>query len=328
MQLDDINRKLLNLIQTEFPLNMTPFTNLGVQLDIDPAEVLQRIEQLKANGIVRQIGPVMDARSLGYQTTLVAMKVPHNLLDLAENIIYEHQGISHGYERNHHFNVWFTLAVPATTDIEMAVQQLTDPIGCEAVFTLPSKRVFKIRVYFNMERDYQVTTSNNAPPPSNATRQITELSQIDRAIINILQQDLPLTTYPFSNMATQLNIDEEKFLNHCQSLKKRGIIRRFGASINHNQAGFKGNAMTCWIAPPDIIEIAGHKLASLKEVSHCYERKTNSMWPHNLFAMIHSNTREICQEIARKISDETGLSDYVMLFSTKEFKKTRVIYTV
>jgi DNA-binding Lrp family transcriptional regulator len=129
-------------------------------------------------------------------------------------------------------------------------------------------------------------------------------------------------------MSTKLGIDVKDLLVQCQLLKQRGVIRRFGAAINHRQAGFKANAMTCWIAPPDVVDVAGQKLASLREVSHCYERKTNPLWQYNLFAMIHGHSKEACQEIADKVSRETGLIDYVRLFSTKEFKKMRIKYLV
>jgi DNA-binding Lrp family transcriptional regulator len=105
-------------------------------------------------------------------------------------------------------------------------------------------------------------------------------------------------------------------------------MRRFGAAINHKQVGFKANAMACWIVPSDMVDDIGRKLASLREVSHCYERKTNPLWSYNLFAMIHGHTREVCQEIASKISDETGIRGYILLFSTREFKKVRIKYQV
>ena len=112
MNLSSIDRKLLNLLQAEFPLSREPYTDLGLRLGIDRDEVIHRIEQLKAKGIIRQISPVLDARSLGYQTTLVAMRVAESQLDKAAQLIMEHPGVSHGYERNHHFNLWFTLAIP------------------------------------------------------------------------------------------------------------------------------------------------------------------------------------------------------------------------
>ena len=327
MYLDSIDRKLLNLVQAEFPLTREPYADLGLQLGIDGDEVIHRIEQLKAEGIIRQISPVLDARSLGYQTTLVAMKVSEAQLDRAERLIGEHPRVSHSYERDHYFNLWFTLAIPPAADMEAELKQLTGPISAEAVFALPAIKVFKIGVYFDMGGDGQTTAATIAQPGGVLPPKV-ELSQIDRLVINELQQDLPLIPRPFAAMSARLGISVEDLLVQCQSLKQRGVVRRFGVAINHRRAGFKANAMACWVVPPDMVDVVGRKLAALREVSHCYERETNPLWPYNLFAMIHCHTKEACQEIANRVSDETGLTNYIMLFSTKEFKKARVKYLV
>jgi DNA-binding Lrp family transcriptional regulator len=86
--------------------------------------------------------------------------------------------------------------------------------------------------------------------------------------------------------------------------------------------------MACWVAPPDKVEVIGRRLAALPEVTHCYERRVNARWQYNLFAMIHGHTIEDCQGLARDVSRETDLTDYVLLFSTKEFKKERIKYLV
>ncbi len=325
--LDSIERKLLSLVQVEFPLTREPYSELGLKLGIGSDEVIHRIEQLKAKGVIRQISPILDARRLGYQTTLVAMRVAETQLDKAEQLITEHPGVSHGYERDHQFNIWFTLAMPPTSDMETELKQLTSLIDVEAVFALPAVKVFKIGAYFDMYGDDQGTTGIVIQPDGVLPEKV-ELSQTDRSIINELQQDLPLVTMPFTAMAERLGMDEENFLAQCQSLLRRGIIRRFGAAVNHNRAGFKANAMASWIAPPDVVDVAGRKLALLQEVSHCYERKTNPLWQYNLFAMIHGRSREVCQEVADRVSHETGLMDYVLLYSTREFKKIRVKYLV
>jgi len=327
MHLDSAARKLLSLLQTEFPLSREPYADLGLKLGIDRDEVILRIKQLRTKGIVRQISPVLDARSLGYQPTLAAMRVKKIELERAERLIIEHQGVSHGYERDHYFNLWFTLATPAGADTEIELEQLTSSIEAEAAFTLPAVKVFKIGAYFAMDEDVQEIVGTIAQS-GKALSQEVKLSRRDKLIINELQQDLPLTYTPFSAMAAQLGMDEDYFLARCQSLKQRGVIRRFGAAVNHRKAGFKANAMTCWVAPQEKLDVAGRTLASMKEVSHCYERKTNPLWRYNLFAVIHGHTREACQEVARKVSTETGLTDYVMLFSSRELKKTRVKYLV
>ncbi len=326
MNFDSIDKRLIDLVQTEFPLKPSPYSELGLKLDIDEDEVIQRIEQLKAKGIIRQISPVLDARRLGYRSTLVAMRVNKTELGKTEQLIRQHPGVSHGYERDHCFNVWFTLSLPPPADIETELKRLTDSIGAEAVFSLPAIKVFKIGAYFAMggdDKSADTRTQSDGVLPRKA-----ELSRADRLIINELQQDLPLVPMPFTTMAERLGMDEEYFLAQCQSLKQRGIMRRFGASVNHRKAGFKANAMTCWVAPPDMVDAAGQRLASLREVSHCYERETNPLWQYNLFAMIHGHAREACQSIVSDVSQKIGLMDYVLLFSTKEFKKTRVKYLV
>jgi DNA-binding Lrp family transcriptional regulator len=253
------------------------------------------------------------------------MKVANTNLEKAERDIAAHPGVSHGYEREHLFNVWFTLALPPASDIETELQKLTQSTGAEIAFSLPAVKVFKIGAYFDMDENGQDTP--NAHQKSVLAKKV-ELSSADRLIINELQQDLALVPAPFSAMAERVGMDIEQFLAGCRSLQERGVIRRFSASINHRNAGFTANAMSCWAASMDEVDVTGQKLASMKEVSHCYERKTNQHWQYNLFAMIHGRSREQCREITEKVSYETGLADYALLYSTKEFKKTRVKYLV
>ena len=242
MHLDSIDKKLLNLVQAEFPLTNEPYYALGQRLGIDGSEVIPRIKRLKEEGIIRQIGPILEARRLGYQPTLVAMTVEVSELDRAEQLISQHPGVSHGYERNHHFNLWFTLAVPPESDIMTELSLLTSSFGAKVVFALPAVKVFKIDAYFNMDGG-GLPTVDTMTQPDSVLPQEAELSQTDRLVINELQQDLPLVTMPFDTMAVWLGMNEEHFLTQCQSLLQRGIMRSVSASINHNRAGFKANAL-------------------------------------------------------------------------------------
>jgi DNA-binding Lrp family transcriptional regulator len=325
MNLSSIDRKLFGLLQVEFPLTRHPYADLGSGLGIGEQEAIKRIGQLKAAGIIRQIGPVLDARSLGFKTTLVAMKVPEKQIDKAAPLIVKHPGISHGYERGHYYNLWFTMAVPARGDMEAEIAGLAELIKAEAFFELPAVRLFKLRVHFALEGDRQTGADNHH---ARVRQRAARLSPADRMVINELQQDLPLVARPFADMAQRLSMDEDDFLSRCRSVLQRGIMRRFSAAVNHRTVGFTANGMACWIAPPEKVAALGQKLASLRQVSHCYERKTNPLWRYNLFAMIHARTGEECRQVAAMVSAEADLADYVMLFSTREFKKTRVKYLV
>jgi DNA-binding Lrp family transcriptional regulator len=321
--LDSIDRRLLGLLQMKFPIDRTPFNLLGLKLGINSQDVILRIQRFKDRGIVRQISPVFDARKLGYQSTLVAIKVPENHLQTAEKVISSHPGISHGYQREHEFNVWVTLSVPAGSDIEFEMGKLASSLDASAVFDLPALRVFKLRAYFGADCG---EASDMAA--KDEISQSVDLSLTDKNVVNEIQEDLPLTPGAFDSFAERLNMDVEEFLGQCRSLQDRGIIRRYGAAINHRSTGYQANAMACWIAEEQELERVGRKLASLEAVSHCYARKTNPQWQHNLFAMIHGYEQAECDQVVSKVSDDAGITSPMTLYSTKEFKKARIIYRV
>jgi DNA-binding Lrp family transcriptional regulator len=327
MTLDETDKRLVNLVQTEFPLAAEPFAALGMKLGIDAAQAMHRINNLKAKGILRYIGPLFDARSLGYQTTLVAMGIAEHRLEKAGQVMGRHQGISHAYQREHHWNLWFTLALRSGIDMGSEVKKLGDAMGAEAVIELPALKVFKLRAYFD-------ATGGNMPAPQNeamagpSADKTAELSPTDHAVINELQQDLPLVARPFDSMAARLGLDTDQFLVGCQALLHRGIMRRYSAAVRHASLGMAANALVCWSAPSGMVDAVGRRLATLGEVSHCYERRSAPQWPYNLYAMMHGRTREACRDIAKKISHQCGLSDYVILFSSKELRKARVRYAV
>ncbi len=326
MTLDSIDRKLLNLIQADFPTVHEPYADLGGRLGIDGDEVIERIARFKQTGLVRQISPVLDGRRLGYQTTLVAMRVPETSREAAEEMLRQHPGVSHGYERDHRLNIWFTLALPPERDLDEELAEMTASFEPEAVFALPAVKLFKIGAYFDIGGDGAASRRGVNENPGGALPERITLSEDDRRVLRQLQQDLPLEPTPYVPMAAELGIDEATFLARWRQLLDRGVMRRYGASVNHRQAGFEGNGMACWTVATDRVDDAGRHLAALAEVSHCYERKTNPDWPYNLFAMMHGKTPEDCRRIAAAAAADIGLDEPQILFSTREFKKTRVRY--
>jgi DNA-binding Lrp family transcriptional regulator len=152
------------------------------------------------------------------------------------------------------------------------------------------------------------------------------IDDIEKRIIHHLQGDIPLTPTPFSEIASKVGIDEEELLERVRGLKAQGVLRRFGATLNHWQAGLTANAMVAWYVPEDQVDEVGPLMASVREVSHCYERKPDREWKYNLFTMVHGKSRKDCRDIVGRISEMTGMKDYVLLFTLKEFKKTSPEY--
>jgi siroheme decarboxylase len=152
------------------------------------------------------------------------------------------------------------------------------------------------------------------------------IDEQDKRIIRLIQEDLPLAARPFAVLAEKIGITEDEFIARVRALKERGVIRRFGASLFHQKAGFSANAMVAWCVPEGRIVEIGEMMAGFREITHCYQRRPMNDWKYNLYTMIHGNTREECGGIARRISQSTGMNDYVLLFSEKEFKKTSMQY--
>ncbi len=152
------------------------------------------------------------------------------------------------------------------------------------------------------------------------------VDDLDRKIIGLLQDDMPLGPRPFAIMANQVGMTEEQFLSRIKSMIEDGIIRRFGATLRHQKAGYSANAMIAWIVPDNGIEEAGKIMAGFREVTHCYQRMPQGEWKYNLYTMIHGNNRDECHRIALRISQSTGINEYAILFSEREFKKTSMEY--
>ncbi len=152
------------------------------------------------------------------------------------------------------------------------------------------------------------------------------LDDLERRIIRHLQGDLPLTSKPFAVLASRVGISEEELLERIKLQKEKGLLRRLGANLNPQLAGFRANALIAWNVPDDRMDEIGPLMASFREVSHCYERRTQGKWKYNLFTMIHGKSREDCQVIVRAIAENTGIQDYVSLVTLKEYKKTSPEY--
>jgi DNA-binding Lrp family transcriptional regulator len=152
------------------------------------------------------------------------------------------------------------------------------------------------------------------------------IDDLDKKVISLIQGDIPLDHRPFFTMACQIGISEEEFLERVKGLVARGIIRRFGATLRHQEAGYNSNAMVAWLVPEERLEEVGKTFSAAREVTHCYHRRPQEDWPYNLFTMIHGNNRKACHEIAARMAESVHIKAYTLLFSEKEFKKTSMAY--
>ncbi len=328
--MDDRDKRLLNIIQADFPLVSRPFQALGGQVDLAEGEIIDRIGSLKERRIIRQISAIFDTRSLGYKSSLVAMRIRPENLDAAAAIVNGHPGVSHNYVRNHAFNLWFTVAVPPTSDLEWTVEHLHATAGAESTRILPTLRLFKIGMQLDMEGNSGAERVEPHDAGYNETRRPAAgragLRAVDIAVIRELQEDLPLVPEPYRPMADHIGLSEEGLFEVASHLSGQGYLRRMAGVLHHREAGFRANAMGVWVVPPGRAEEVGQIMGSFKRVSHCYLRPTYPDWPYNIFTMVHGQEAKDCQEVINAISQTTGITDYALLYSTKEYKKVRLKY--
>ena len=332
--IDLMDRKLLNVVQSQFPLTPEPYREIGETLDITESAVLHHLQELRRQNVVRQISAIFDTRRLGYKTSLVAMAYDPESLHQGALTINEHPGVSHNYAREGSFyNLWFTVAVPPGDSIEETVDVMRERTGAVSCRIMPTIRFFKIGVNFDMVKGVSAAYQYSPDGYDGAARRAdwntaVALSEFDVRAIRELQEDLPMVPRPFDEMATRLGVSLPTLFEVAREFQERRIMRRYSAVLHHRRAGFAHNGMGVWRVPPECSEEMGMKMAAHPAVTHCYERPTFPDWPYTHFTMIHATSREGCEEVAREISNATTITDYLMLYSTREYKKTRVRYFV
>ena len=148
--MDDTDRKILNRIQSNFPISSRPYLAIAEELDLDESEVIHRLLRLKKNGIIRRIGGNFFPEKLGFVSTLCAAKVPDDKIDAFAEAVNRYPGVTHNYQRDNSFNIWFTFIASSMEEIEENLQEISRHTGVEEIINLPATKVFKIKAYFDL----------------------------------------------------------------------------------------------------------------------------------------------------------------------------------
>ena len=333
--MDITDRKLLNIVQSNFPVVEEPYRAIADEVGITEEDLLARLAELKRQNVVRQISAIFDTRRLGYKTTLVAFAYGDDDLHPGAIYINRHPGVSHNYAREgSYYNLWFTLAVPPDGDLEATVKWMAEKTGAIEYRIMPTIRFFKIGVNFDMVKrrsdayNYSPDGIGQSRTPASDWNQAQEITEWDKEVIREAQEDLALVSRPFDAIAARLGLTVSEFFAQLDEYKERKLMRRYSAVLYHRRSGFRANAMIVWKVPAERSEEVGMIMAENPAVTHCYERPTFPDWQYSHFTMVHAPTRDECEEIGRDIARATGIDDNLLLYSTREYKKTRVRYFV
>ena len=328
--LDDADKRLMNLLQSSFPLDAEPFALLAGESGMPVDELMERTQRLLDGRIIREITPIFDTRALGYSSMLVAAKVDAENPHRAAKVINAHPGVSHNYLRTHEFNLWFTIATPPDSELglEGTLEVLQRLTGAESIRQLPTLTLFKINMNLEMEGGTGDLAAPVAEPVTPRELEAQPYDDRDVAVIRALQGPMEVTDRPYDAAAEQVGMKAPELLAHLGEMVERKILRRVAAILYHRRAGFSANGMGVWRVPEERIADVGARMAAVRGVSHCYQRPTYADWPYSVFTMAHGRSKQECDAILDAIAAEHDLhgADRAVLYSSTEFKKIRLHY--
>jgi len=152
-------------------------------------------------------------------------------------------------------------------------------------------------------------------------------TETEYAILRVVQRDLPDTLTPYAAIGETVGTDEAVVLDLLRRMKSKGAIRRFGASVKHQKAGFTHNAMVAWIVAPAQMDEVGKTAAANENVSHCYYRPSCAEdWPYSLYTMVHARSEEECAAAIDALASIPCMGEHAVLTSLKELKKISMTY--
>jgi DNA-binding Lrp family transcriptional regulator len=307
-EVDQRDRELLNALQGDIPVSSTPFAIVGQIIDMSEKEVLKRAEKLRRAGVLRRMQLVFNTRALGYTTCLIAAKVPEERLERAASVVNIHPGVYQNYQRNHDYNLWFSLALPPDSrlGIEGTIATLAREAEVEETRLFPTLRLFT---------PDGVTETDRIEEPLTA-------EEID--YVKLLQVEVPLQPRPFDFIARRSGLDERAFFDVVKRLVDRGQILRIAATVQQRRNPFQVNAMSVWSVDDDQLDAFVKTAMERSSVPRCYLRPTYQDWPYNVFATVQARSIEECDAVVAEVAEDTGVSSYRTLYPTKEHKNARV----
>ena len=301
-----LEQQILDTIQDAFPLEERPYKALADKFSaqgeaVTEQQVFETVESLRNSGIIRRIGGIYDSRRLGFISRLCAGKVSD--IEKFAAAVNEVPAITHNYVRSHEFNVWFTVIAENEAEVQKIVDALCSKTDLQDVHVLTVTKKFKIDTV--MTRGPRSTAAATPAEPKNRALELS-----DRARIRVVCTDIPHTLTPYADWGVSVEELREDFAN--------GFMRRFGAILRHQQAGFAYNAMICFDAPT----AAGAVLAENPHISHCYERPAFEGFPYTLYAMMHAQSADDLERYIKEAAESIGNPGYAVLHSVRELKKT------
>jgi len=319
---DTLDFHLLNDFQRDFPLCPAPFAELASRLGVAEKVVLGRLESLRRDGKISRVGAVFAPKRIG-ASTLAAMAVPPEKLDAVAAAVNRFPEVNHNYEREHRYNLWFVVTAASEGRLQATLGAIEQAAGYP-LMPLPLLEEFHIDLGFSLNggpKKNVVAATPVAPAQP--------IGEIERRLISVLQEGLPMFIRPFQLIAGRVGTSEAEVLGRIQRWLEDGAIKRFGVVVRHHELGFRANAMLVHDIPDERVSEIGRALAEEQAVTLCYRRpRCLPEWPYNLFCMIHGRERGEVEATIAELRQRHGLENcaHETLFSLTRFKQNGARY--
>jgi len=319
-QLDQDARQLCAALGHRFPVTPRPFADAGARIGMTGEEVLAVVRSLRDARAIRRVGAVLVPAALGYKATLCAVAISEERVDDAASLLADVPNVPHAFEMDDRYRLWFVLSTPSAARLEIAESELAAQLGAADRFRVLRSEEYRVTASFDADGAPELDGPEVAPvEPIDADR---------RALVRLLQGDLPLVERPFSHMAATLadcgyDADEQQVVRDVQALVSAGVVRGFSATVRERAEPWQ-LALTAWVNPPDSRE-AGSLISAFPEVLHCFDRRVPGSG-RAIMAIVETPNRTALDRTVQRIRSAAGLDAPRIAYPLRELKRASMRY--
>ncbi len=312
-----MDRELLMKAQYEMPVTETPFCNLAEKLGKDESYVIEKLNEYLKAGIVKKVGPQLNYKAFRgiSHAALVGAEVKGDL-EKTVRIINQERAVKHNFLREHErYNIWFTIKAQTKERLVEKTREIMKMAGVENYVILPSVRVYKMDVKYDLYRgvSYSTRAENRKEVPK-----VDELG-ISGEMLKDMERNFSVEKRPFRRFSEKYGYNEGELADLIAELINKRVVRDFYAVLNGHNAGFRENGMNL-IRTDQSEKVAEKLLLEIPEITHLVQREVPESWDYPIYFMVHATNRDAIEKIAERAKKIDGVEELRILYSLKSFK--------
>jgi len=317
VDLNQLQRKICNILQQQFPICPEPFAQMASMCEITEEVLINEVRALERSGILKRISGLINYSAIGRTSVLVAGHVPDAILNKVVSGVNMLDGVSHNYLRDHHLNLWFTLQADSNETINQILSNLALQFGV-SLLTFPAKSTFKLKAVFGASQAMAKKASINRL----YTGEAIPLNACEKYILERVSEPLEIVSRPFDFMCND-DLGIAQVMDIIGSLCERGVIRRISGILDQRMLGYAANVLFVAYISKRLKTIA-RQFVKLDIVTHCYEREAGDNWSYNFYAMTHAKTLDDIKALLEPIIKQYEIKSFEYLPTLEELKKQPV----